>query len=47
VGRAAPTKADMLVRAIEDGLVSAEEIAEPAPSHEGDAGMTGFLGRPR
>jgi DNA-binding NarL/FixJ family response regulator len=47
VGRAAPTKADMLVRAIEDGLVSAEEIAEPGGVHEGDAAVTGFQGRPR
>ncbi|GAA4460121.1 response regulator [Phytohabitans houttuyneae] len=32
VGRAAPTKADMLVRAIEDGLVTADEIAEGCPT---------------
>jgi two-component system, NarL family, nitrate/nitrite response regulator NarL len=30
-GRAAPTKADMLVRAIEDGLVKADEIADRGP----------------
>jgi DNA-binding NarL/FixJ family response regulator len=31
VGRAAPTKTDMLVRAIEDGLITADEVADRYP----------------
>lgn len=34
-GRPAPTKADMVVRAIEDGLIAAEEIAGYRPSAAG------------